>query len=187
MTLLDRVLATAPVVIGTLAVAGLVHFGTILAYSRESDDDAFARVAALAPIRRKTDLPTDPRTRLPFRDAAMLAVVCRYDLRNAPFRIAVPPFGEGFLSFAFYERRSRAFSGLNLHDDADNATSLELMTEGQKAALDAAETNGADDRSLSIVAPGPEGFALIEAPPEARAVLDQVTCSSARPREADPN
>ena len=179
MSLTDRALAALPVAIGTCAVAGLVHFGTILAYPNEIEDDAFSRVVALSSVGTKTDLPANRRTRLPFRDAAMATVVCRFDLGNGPFRIVAPAFDRGFLSFGFYDRRDLAFSGLNLHDNAGGTTTLVLLTEDQKTARDAAEANGDDDASLSIVAPGRQGFALIEAPFDARAALDAVTCQPA--------
>jgi uncharacterized membrane protein len=161
---LPAAVAALPFLVGLLAVAGLVHIATILAYPGRAEADAFARIAAFAPIGMKTDLRTGRPDGVPGQDQAMRAVVCRYDLGRGPFRIAVAPFDDGFISFGMHSRSGVAFYGLNLHAADGDALTMLLMTDEQKTAMEQAAAEDPPDHMLKIAAPEPQGFVVVAAP-----------------------
>jgi uncharacterized membrane protein len=184
-----RMAAALPFAIGLVAVTGIVHITSILAYPGKATADAFGRVAALAPLGVKTDLPS-ARSGLPGQDAAMAAAVCRYDLGQGPFRIVITPFDDGFLSFGMHSRSGVAFYGLNLHASDDEGLTLVLVTAEQKAAAEQAAGADEESQDLLVAAPEQQGFVVAEAPAEAaggaRALLDHVSCGGAAAAPAAP-
>lgn len=168
MTAFRSPAAWLPFVLGLLAVAGIVHIGTMLAYPRHAGDDAFARVAALVPAEGRTDLPAAVvQSGLPSRDAAMSDAICRFDLGGGPFQITVEPFASGFLSVGMHSRHGLAFYGLNLRANESRGITLVLMTDEQRTK---AEGDDDDDppQDLRITSPERQGFVLIETPAEDR-------------------
>lgn len=179
---LSPALTALPFLVGLLAVAGLVHIVTILAYPGRAEADAFARISAFAPIGVKTDLRTTSPAGVPGQDQAMTTVVCRYDLSRGPFRVAMAPFDDGFVSFGMHSRSGIAFYGLNLHAADGNSLTMRLMTDQQRTAEGQAAPEDGADHELKIAAPEPQGFVLIAAPVEAeesgRDLIERVTCGS---------
>ena len=169
-------LVALPFLIGLVAMAGLVHIGLILAYPTIAKDDAFGRIAALAPIGIKTPLPFTEHERLPFGDAAMVAAVCRFDLDDGPFRIKVSPFDSSFLSLGVHSRRGIPFYGLNVQAGAGETLTIVVMTEVQNAAAERVEVEEGAIPDLRIVSPESQGMVVLQTPADEPATLDQVRC-----------
>lgn len=164
MTAFRNPAAWLPFLLGSVAVAGIVHIATMLAYPRHAPDDAFTRVAALVPVDAITDLPAVVvHSGLPSRDAAMTDAICRFDLGSGPLQITVEPFAAGFLSVGMHSRHGLAFYGLNLRANESRGITLVLMTDEERTK---AEADDDDDppQDLRITSPERQGFVLIEAP-----------------------
>ena len=187
MSRLAGLIRVVPFVLGTAAVAGVVHIGTIFAYPGRASDDAFSRIAALGPADAKIILPSASGGRLPSRDPAMLSAACRYDLANGPFRIAVGRLDDGFLSIGMHARHGTPYYGLNLRAAEGGALDLVLMTEGQNADAD----SDAPPHQLEVVAPESQGFVVFDTPVDGpdggRAVLDKVVCGATAPSPDGPS
>ncbi len=179
MTGLDLALRAMPVLIGTVAVAAIVHVSAILAYPSRAPNDAYTRLARLAPIGVKTDLATADGGPLPFQDPAMATVVCRYDLSNAPFRVSIDGLDQGMLSLGMHSRSGIPFYGINLFGGSGGNALKLILTASQQSEADK-PTSDPEPHALRIVAPEREGFVLIEAPTTSasfgRAALARVGC-----------
>ena len=172
------------IVLGTLAVAGIVHIGLVLRTPSYARNDAWARISAQSVANRMTALtPTVRAATLPFGDAAMASAVCRYDLSAGPLTVTVTPFDASFVSLGFHDRGGIAFYGLNLRADGSDPLIMTLLTAAQAEALDASSDPETPRRDLRIVAPGGLGFVLIETPGGDRALaaeaLSHVACKVA--------
>jgi uncharacterized membrane protein len=147
----------------TLAVAGIVHIGTVLALPWRSSEDAFARIASVVPPDGRALLPSPDGggSRLPYRDPAMLTAVCRFDLRQTPFSLATSPFSDGFVTVGFHSRHGLAFYGLTVQ--ASDASSLDLVLGMQNAGPSASD-EPREGHAVAVTAPEPEGFVTISTP-----------------------
>jgi uncharacterized membrane protein len=170
-----------------LAAAGVTHATAILALPWRSHRDAFARVAALGPIGTRVMLPDPggPRDTIPFRDPGVLTAACRYDLRERPFRLAIVPFGSGFVTVGFHSRHGLGFYGLTVQ--AADATRLDLALFSKAAADGAVESAG--EGSIKVEAPEPDGFVTVGTPVEdgdRAAALDRLDAFQCRSDEGKP-
>ena len=174
----------------TLAVAGVVHIVSVLALPYRAPDDAFQRVASLAPSNRMVRLAETgfDADRIPFRDPVMGEALCRYDLRTGPLRVAVGPFDRGFLSIGFHSRHGIAFYGLTIRSADATAFALVLQPPDFKAADLSDDDGRAPNRDILVKAPEREGFITVQTPMgdgvDANSVADNlshVTCAPDAP------
>ena len=182
LSLASRLGRVLPFLIAIVAVAGFVHIGTILVYPTRAGDDAFARIAAMAPVGVKTRLDPSMRDGIPFEDAAMATAVCRFDLVQGPFRVAVAPLAEDFLSIGIHSRHGTAFYGLNVHAGEGVPITIVIMTDAQRAGAEEGGLAADAAQDLRIVAPEPKGFVVLQAPSGGPSggseALDRVGCSA---------
>lgn len=143
-----------------LAIAGIAHVASVLALPWRSGSDAFARVAAVVPPEGRAMLGSGAGG-LPFSDPAMLTVACRFDLGAKPFRLALSPIADGFLTIGFHARHGVVFYGLTVR--AADATAFDLVLQRMPGdrADDAAEQ---DTHKVAVAAPEAEGFVTISTP-----------------------
>ncbi len=157
------------------AIAGVTHAVSVLALPWRSANDAFTRVAALVQPGERATLGDPARESLPFSDPALLMDVCRFDLGAKPFRLALSPLADGFVTIGFHSRHGIAFYGLNVR--ASDATAFDLVVERQGDS----ETNTPseqDGHRVIVVAPETEGFVTLATPlgdgTEREAALDRL-------------
>lgn len=144
-----------------VAIAGVTHAVTVLALPWRSSADAFARVAAVMPPEGRATLGSDGPASLPFTDPALLTEACRFDLGQKPFRLALSPFADSFVTIGFHSRHGIAFYGLTVR--ATDATSFDLVLD-QKAADHAEAPAEPDAHRVTVVAPEADGFVTLATP-----------------------
>ena len=90
-------------------LGGIVHLATVLILPTTATQDAYSRIAAVAPVNTVTALPAPaPQSAvIPFMDPAFAAAVCRYDLSAGPIKLTVP-VQTAYTSVSFYTRRGVA-------------------------------------------------------------------------------
>jgi uncharacterized membrane protein len=152
-------------VLGTAFVAGIVHIVSVLSMPLAAPEDAYTRVAALAPLGTAQLLPkpTPGHTVFPFSDPAMAVAVCRFDLGTAPMRIRIKTAIDGFLSMSFHDRRGTVFYAITDKAAIHGTLEAVLFTPSQ---LEVAESNDAEDeqpRDLRVTAPDLTGFVMFRA------------------------
>ncbi len=71
-------------ILGALLLAGIVHLSTVLAMPQAATQDAYSRLAPLAPVNTAVQLapPTAQAATMPFMDPAFAVAVCGYDLSS---------------------------------------------------------------------------------------------------------
>jgi uncharacterized membrane protein len=97
-----------------------VHLSTVLAMPRTAKQDAYSRLAPLAPVNVLTPLaaPTAADAVMPFMDPAFAVAVCRYDLTAGTLKFTAP-VSQAYTSVTFYTRNSMAYYAINDHAAAD--------------------------------------------------------------------
>ncbi|MCW6507510.1 hypothetical protein [Lichenifustis flavocetrariae] len=150
----------------TAAVTGISHVVTLLELPSHSRDNAFARIQATVPLDKQVALSNSGSgpASLPFGDPAMATAVCRFDLRQSPFQVAISPFDTGFVTIGFHSRNGLAFYGLTVH--AADATRLDLVVSDKSEARgDPSDSATATaNHAVAVVSPDPEGFVLMSTP-----------------------
>jgi uncharacterized membrane protein len=151
--------------LGTAFVAGIVHIVSVLCMPLFAPDDAYARVAARAPIGLPHRLarPLPGHEVFPFSDPAMAVAVCRFDLSTAPMRIRIKAISDGFLSVSFHDRGGTVFYAVTDKAATRGMIEIVVLTPSQ---LEAAESNDAEDeqpRDLRVTAPDLTGFVMFRA------------------------
>jgi uncharacterized membrane protein len=151
--------------LGTAFVAGIVHIVSVLCMPLFAPEDAYARVAARAPIGVSHGLarPTPGHEVFPFSDPAIALAVCRFDLSTAPMRIRIKARSDGFLSVSFHDRRGTVFYAVTDKAAIRRTIEIVVLTPSQ---LEAAESNDAEDeqpRDLRVTAPDLTGFVMFRA------------------------
>lgn len=174
--------------LAALMLAGAVHIVSLLAMPFLATENAFARVARLAPENAATVLPPAgrPEDPLPGRDPSAATAVCRYDLGRGPVRVTAAPGDALYAALSLHSRTGVAFYGLD--DRAGNEGRLEvvLMTAAQLAQASAQDPPGAPIRDVRVQAPEPLGFVSFDVLPRiggydaARAVLGSMRCAVER-------
>jgi uncharacterized membrane protein len=149
--------------LGGLLLGGIVHLATVLAMPRAATQDAFSRLAPLAPVNAVTLLPapTPEASTVPFMDPAFAAAVCRYDLSTGAIKLNVP-LSEAYTSVTFYTRNSVAYYAINDRAAGRRAIELDLMTAAEHAQVPEEEDVTAADR-LIIDSPTITGIIVLRA------------------------
>lgn len=123
-------------IVGGILLGGIVHLASVLAMPGAASDDAYARLAKLAPLNTMVPLPapTPKASIMPFMDPAFAEAVCRYDLSDGSIKLNAP-VGKAYTSVTFYTRESVAYYAINDRAAGRRAIELDLMTPQQHAAL----------------------------------------------------
>jgi uncharacterized membrane protein len=150
-------------IVGGVLLGGVVHLATVLAMPRAATQDAYSRLAAIAPVNSVVPLPgpTAQASILPFMDPAFASAVCRYDLSNGMIKLNAP-VSEAYTSVTFYTRESVAYNAINDRAAGRRAIELDLMTAQQHAQIPEDEDVTAADR-LIIESPTTSGLIVLRA------------------------
>jgi len=164
-------------------LGGIVHLIAVLILPRTATQDAYSRLAPLAPVNTVAAVPqpTPQNEVMPFMDPAFAAAVCRYDLTDGPIKLSVP-VSPAYTSVSFYTRRGVAYYAINDRSAGRRQIELELMTSEQRTNLPEDEEVTAADR-LIVESPSSTGLIVVRAlapepglMPAARAALAAATC-----------
>ena len=119
--------------LGGLLLGGIVHLATVLLLPKLATQDAYARVAAIAPVNTVTPLPppSPDDALLPFMDPAFAVAVCRFDLSRGPLKFSVP-ISPAYTSVSFYTRTDVPFYAINDRAAGRRVIELDLMTQAQR-------------------------------------------------------
>ncbi len=149
--------------LGGLLLGGIVHLATVLLLPKLATQDAYARVAAIAPVNSVTPLlpPSPDDALLPFMDPAFAVAVCRYDVSRGPLKFSVP-ISPAYTSVSFYTRTDVPFYAINDRAAGRRVIELELMTQAQRDLLPTNEDITAADR-LIVSSPTTTGLIVIRA------------------------
>jgi uncharacterized membrane protein len=150
-------------VLGALVLGGIVHLSTVLAMPQAAKQDAYARLAPVAPVNTMTTLapPSAQASVMPFMDPAFAVAVCRYDISSGPLKLNAP-VSQAYTSVTFYTRNSVAYYAINDRAAGRRAIELDLMTAEQHAQMPEEEDVTAADR-LIIESPTATGLIVLRA------------------------
>jgi uncharacterized membrane protein len=171
--------------LGGVLLGGIVHLATVLWLPGLATQDAYSRLAPVAPVNAVTPLPspTPDKSALPFLDPAFAMAVCRYDLTSGPLKFSVP-VSPAYTSVSFYTRNDVAYYAINDRAAGRRVIELDLMTTEQRGELPGDEEVTAADR-LIVESPTPTGLIVIKAlaaepglMPIAQAALKAAKCAS---------
>jgi uncharacterized membrane protein len=148
---------------GGALLGGVVHLATIIILPRTATQDAYARLAPVAPVNTVSALPLPkPETAtMPFMDPAFASAVCRYDLSNGPLKLTVP-VSLAYTSISFYTRYDVAYYAINDRAAGRRVVELDLMTAEQHNQMPEDEDITAADR-LIVESPTSTGIIAIRA------------------------
>jgi uncharacterized membrane protein len=148
---------------GGLLLGGVVHLSTVLLLPSAATQDAFARLAPIAPVNKMVPLPSPaPRGSIvPFMDPAFAAAVCRYDLASAPLKLSAP-VSQAYTSVSFYTRNGIAYYAINDRAAGRRVIELDLMTPEQHNEMPEDEDVTAADR-LIVDSPTVTGLIILRA------------------------
>jgi len=149
--------------LAALVLGGIVHLATVLMLPRAATQDAYSRLAPIAPVNAIVQLapPTANAAVMPFMDPAFAVAVCRYDISSAPLKLNAP-VSQAYTSVTFYTRNSVAYYAINDRAAGRRAIELDLMTPQQHAQMPEEEDVTAADR-LIIESPTNTGLILLRA------------------------
>jgi uncharacterized membrane protein len=149
--------------LGGALLGGIVHLTTVIIMPRTATQDAYARLARIAPVNTVTSLPapTPESAPMPFMDSAFVSAVCRYDLSQGPLKLTVP-VSLAYTSVSFYTRYDVAYYAINDRAAGRRIIELELMTAEQHNQLPEDEDITAADR-LIVESPTLTGLIAIRA------------------------
>jgi uncharacterized membrane protein len=171
-------------ILAGILLGGIVHLSTVLALPQTATQDAYSRLAPIAPVNTVVPLPapTPGNAILPFMDPTFAAAVCRYDLTSGSLKL-IAPVSQAYTSVTFYTRKSVAYYAINDRAAGRHSIELDLMTPEQHAQLPEEEDVTAADR-LIIDSPGLSGLIVLRAlapepglMPAARGALAAAKCS----------
>ena len=147
---------------GTL-LGGIVHLATVLILPNLASQDAYSRLAPIAPVNAVAPLPlpSAQSAPIPFLDPAFAMAVCRYDLTDGPIKLSVP-VSPAYTSVSFYTRSEVAYYAINDRAAGRRVIELDLMTGEQRGDLPGDEEVTAADR-LIVESPTTTGLILIKA------------------------
>lgn len=167
---------------GGALLGGVVHLATIIILPRTATQDAYARLAPVAPVNTVTPLPLPKpeNAAMPFMDPAFASAVCRYDLTQGPLKLTVP-VSIAYTSISFYTRYDVAYYAINDRAAGRRIVELDLMTTDQKTQLPDDEDVTAADR-LIVESPTLTGVIAIRAlaPEPGLMPMAQATIAGAR-------
>jgi uncharacterized membrane protein len=150
-------------ILGAVLLGGIVHLSTVLALPTAATQDAYARLAPLAPVNKMTPLaaPSAQAAVMPFMDPAFAVAVCRYDITRGPLKLNAP-VSQAYTSVTFYTRNSVAYYAINDRAAGRRAIELDLMTAEQQAQMPEEEDVTTADR-LIIESPTRTGLIVLRA------------------------
>jgi uncharacterized membrane protein len=148
---------------GGALLGGVVHLATIMVLPRTATQDAYARLAAIAPVNTVTPLPLPKpeSATMPFMDPAFATAVCRYDLSKGSIKLTVP-VSLAYTSISFYTRYDVAYYAINDRAAGRRVVELDLMTVEQHNQMPEDEDVTAADR-LIVESPTVTGVIAIRA------------------------
>jgi uncharacterized membrane protein len=149
--------------LGGMLLGGVVHLATILILPSMATNDAYSRLAPLAPVNKVVPLPppAPDKAAMPFMDPAFAVAVCRYDLSAAPLKFSVP-ISQAYTSVSFYTRSDIAYYAINDRAAGRRVIELDLMTAEQHGDVPDNEEVTAADR-LIVESPSTTGLIVIKA------------------------
>lgn len=149
--------------LGGALLGGVVHLATIIILPRTATQDAYSRLAPIAPVDSVVPLPspTPEQAPMPFMDPAFASAVCRYDLTQGPLKLSVP-VSLAYTSVSFYTRYDVAYYAINDRAAGRRVIELELMTVDQHNQMPEDEDITAADR-LIVESPTVTGLIAIRA------------------------
>jgi len=174
--------------LGGALLGGIVHLATVIILPRTATQDAYARLAPIAPMNTVValPLPTPDNATMPFMDPAFASAVCRYDLSQGPLKLSVP-VSPAYTSVSFYTRFDVAYYAINDRAAGRRVIELDLMTTAQHDQIPENEEITAADR-LIVESPSMTGLIAIRAmAPEpglmgaAQAAVAAARCGVAQP------
>jgi uncharacterized membrane protein len=175
-------------ILGGALLGGIVHLATVLVLPKLATQDAYSRLAPIAPVNAVTPIPapSPEKAAMPFMDPAFAMSVCRYDLSDGPIKFSVP-VSPAYTSVSFYTRSEVAYYAINDRAAGRRVIELELMTSEQRGDLPGDEEVTAADR-LIVESPTTTGLILIKALapeagllPFARSALAAARCRVQQP------
>jgi uncharacterized membrane protein len=149
--------------LGGVLLGGVVHLATVLLLPSMATQDAYSRLAPLAPVNKVVPVPppSPDKATMPFMDPAFAMAVCRYDLTDAPLKFSVP-ISQAYTSVSFYTRTDIAYYAINDRAAGRRVIELDLMTVDQHNDLPGNEEITAADR-LIVESPTNTGLIVIKA------------------------
>jgi uncharacterized membrane protein len=182
----DFLLGLLPYALGIVCVAGVVHILSIFIMPRVAVRDAYARVAALAPLYRTTLVPAATRDAMPFEDPATQVGLCRYDLSQGPLLLTGTMVPDALMLFSFHARYGQVFYSMTDRGASRGRLDVLVLTPSQLEDVEAQEADDELPKELRIVSPTLQGFvvfrALAEQPgdmPDAARRVSAIGCSLA--------
>jgi uncharacterized membrane protein len=171
--------------LGGVLLGGIVHLVTVLMMPGMASQDAYSRLAPVAPVNRVIAIPapTPERAAMPFMDPAFAFAVCRYDLSAGPLKFSMP-VSLAYTSVSFYSRSDVAYYAINDRAAGRRTIELDLMTTEQHNDLPDNEEITAADRRI-VESPTRTGLIMIKALapepgmlPMARAAVANARCQA---------
>ena len=171
-------------ILGGVLLGGIVHLATIFMLPRTATQDAYSRLAPIAPVNTVVPLaePTPEKALMPYMDPAFAEAVCRYDLSQGPLKLSVP-LSTAYTSVSFYTNEDVAYYAINDRAAGRGAIVLDLMTAEQHADMPENEDITAADR-LIVESPSLTGLIAIRALatepgflPMAQRIVAAATCT----------
>jgi uncharacterized membrane protein len=149
--------------LGGALLGGIVHLATVINLPRTATQDAYSRLAMIAPVNVVTTLPmpSPENATMPFMDPAFASAVCRYDLSQGPLKLTVP-VSLAYTSISFYTRYDIAYYAINDRAAGRRVIELDLMTVDQHNQMPEDEEVTAADR-LIVDSPTLTGLIAIRA------------------------
>ena len=181
----DRILGWLPWIFATFIIAGIVHLVSIMAMPRLATEDAFARIARVAPLHSISILAGKPAAMklLPFEDPATAVAVCRFDLNQGPLRLRGKLSGDGLTLMSFRNRFGTAFYSMTDRGTSRGLLDVVVVTRAQLEAKEADDPEDELPSELRLVSPTMQGLVLLRALapekgnyPKAVAGLKAITC-----------
>jgi uncharacterized membrane protein len=175
--------------LGGALLGGIVHLATIIILPRTATQDAYSRLARIAPVNTVTPLPapTPDAAVMPYMDPAFAAAVCRYDLSQGPIKLSVP-VSLAYTSVSFYTRTDVAYYAINDRAAGKRVIELDLMTIEQHNQMPENEEITAADR-LIVESPTLTGLIAMRAlaPEPGLMPMAQSSLAAAKCLRADDN
>ncbi len=173
--------------LGGALLGGIVHLATVIIMPRTATQDAYSRLARIAPVNAVTALPapTPEGAMMPYMDPAFAIAVCPYDLSHGTIKLTVP-VSLAYTSISFYTRHDVAYYAINDRAAGRRVIELELMTVDQHSQMPEDEDITAADR-LIVDSPTLTGLIEIRAlSPEAGFMpMAQNTIAAAQCKQQD--
>ena len=172
-----------------VVLGAIVHLSTIMILPRTATQDAYLRLAPIAPVNAVASVPfpTPDGALMPFMDPAFAGAVCRYDLSQGPLKFTVP-VSLAYTSVTFYTRYNIAYYAINDRAAGRRSIELELMTTEQRAQVPDEEDVTAADR-LIVESPTVNGLITIRAlaPEPGQMPMARGTVAAAQCQRQDPS